>query len=123
MTTKSIDLSWVVVKDLTKAVKFYTEVLGLELKEMNETFGWAELQATGGGSRLGIAQNNDFSPVGPGSNAVVTFTVEDIERAKSEMEKKGVEMVDEIMEIPTVVKLQLFVDTDGNKGQLVELLG
>lgn len=117
---KQINMSWVVVTNLKKAIKFFTEEVGLELKEFNEEFGWAELSGHEGGSRLGVAQASDREPIPAGHNSVVTFTVEDIEKGVQDLKKKGVTLIGDILEIPTVVKMQLFSDADGNKFQLVQ---
>lgn len=120
---KSIGLAWIVVKDLKKAIKFYTEVVGLELKEVQEEFGWAELEGRNGdGAKLGIAVENDIDNMKPGSNAVVTMTVDNLDKAVKEMHKKGVKLEGGVMEIPGQVKLQTMKDSDGNHFQLVELL-
>jgi len=121
MSVKSIDLAWIVVKDFKQAVKYYTEVVGLKLMESNDQFGWAELQGENG-ARLGIAQTHEMNSIGPGENAVVTFTVEDIEAAKGAMVVKGAVCVGEIHEVPGHVKMQLVRDPDGNQFQLVEIL-
>lgn len=112
-----MELSWVVVADLDKAIDFYTKVVGLELKDKHEMFGWAELQGRDGGARLGLAvmQDENFKP---GSNAVVTITVDDIEAAKKDLASKGANMVGETQEVPTICHLQMFSDADGNTMQL-----
>jgi predicted enzyme related to lactoylglutathione lyase len=121
MAVKSIGLIWITVKDLKSAIKFYTEVIGLKLKEQHDQYGWAELSGQdGSGASLGIAQENDMDGMSPGSNAVVTLTVQDIVKAKNEMAKKGAKMVGDILEIPGHVKLQTVEDRDGNRLQLVQ---
>ena len=90
MQVKEIGLSWIVVKDIKAAVDYYTNVVGLKLMEFNEQYGWAELEGYEGGSRLGIAQENPQEKVLAGQNAVVTFTVGNLDLAKAEMVKKGV---------------------------------
>lgn len=114
-----IGLVWVAVADLDKSIKFYTDVVGLKLEEHNEMFGWAELTGEDG-ARLGLAKTDD--PLPPGSNAVVTLTVDDIEKSKAEMSSNGAKMIGDIMEVPGHVKLQLFTDADGNHFQLAELI-
>ncbi len=121
MSVKSIDLAWIVVKDFKKALKFYTEVVGLQLKELNEQHGWAELQGEDG-ARLGIGQCHAMNPIQPGQNAVVTFTVEDLEKAKAEMVKKGTICVGDVLEVPGQVKMQSMQDLDGNQFQIVQTL-
>lgn len=124
MATKEIQLIWVSVKDLHKAVKFYTEVVGLKLCELHEDFGWAELCGQEGGCRLGISQamGDGSDDVLPGGNAVATLTVEDIEMSSKEMEDKGMQLHGAIQEVPGHVKLRMFIDADGNKMQLVQML-
>lgn len=127
MKIKSINLSWVIVTNFEKALKFYTEVVGLKVTELNEEFGWAELSGFEGGALLGIARqssepNKEISPITAGQNAVVTMTVEDITQSKAELEKKGVKTLGDIVECPGGVKLQSFIDLDGNHLQLVQII-
>ena len=122
MRIKSIGLAWIVVKDLKKAIKFYTETVGLKLMEEHESYGWAELQGHEEGARLGIAQLNSEEAIQPGSNAVVTFTVENIEEAMSDLKKNGAKFLGAIQEVPGHVKMQSVVDSDGNHFQIVQKL-
>jgi len=124
MTTKEIQLVWISVKDLHKAVKFYTDVIGLKLCELHEDFGWAELSGQNGGCRLGISQTMEgcSEDVSPGGNAVPTLTVDDIEKSSKDMQAKGLNLHGSLQEVPGHVKLQMFIDQDGNKMQLVEML-
>lgn len=122
MSIKEISLSWIVVEDLKKAVKFYTDVVGLKLNEMHEQHGWAELSGHEGGSRLGIAQKNDRERIQPGQNAVVTLTVENLTKSMADLSKKGAKTLGDVVEVPGMVKLQMIVDNDGNHLQLVEML-
>lgn len=119
---EKMELSWIVVEDIEKAVKFYTETVGLQLKEFSKEFGWAELSGNKGGCLLGLAQANPKEQVLPGENAVVTLTVSNLDEAKKELSKKDVTFLGDILEVPNVVRLQLFVDKDGNKLQLVQHL-
>ncbi|MFS8563986.1 MAG: VOC family protein [Rhabdochlamydiaceae bacterium] len=122
MHIKSMELVWIVVNDLKKAINFYTETVGLKLMEENEGYGWAELQGHEGGARLGIAQTNAEEVVQPGSNAVVTLTVENIEKALEGLNKKGAKLRGDLKEIPGHVKMQSVEDRDGNHFQLVQIL-
>lgn len=121
MSIKSMDLAWMVVKDVKAAIKFYTEVVGLKVREFNEDFGWAELIGKDEKFALGLAQDSDDSPIHPGHNAVITLTVEDIEKSKNELHKKGVKFIGEILEIPGHVKMLLCQDIDGNNFQVVQV--
>lgn len=125
MNTKSMDLVWILSENFKETVKFYTEVVGLKLMELNEQFGWAELEGPAGGARLGIGQKQPESKCSPEdgiTNAVMTFTVANLAKAISEMSAKGAKMVGEVQEIPGHVKLQMVKDANGNHFQLVEVL-
>lgn len=121
MSIKRSDLAWIVVSDFEKAVKYYTEVLGLKLLEQSPEYGWAELGAPDGGSRLGICQENDEDGMKAGQNAVMTFTVDNLEKSKAALAKKGMKFVGNVIEVPNVVKMQTCSDPDGNMFQLCEM--
>ena len=116
-----MQLSWITVADIKKAIKFYTEVMGFELHEFNEEFGWAELSGKEG-ARLGLAAECPEHGNKAGTNAVITVTVSDIAKAIEELKSNNVKLVGEVMEIPGQVKLQTFTDVDGNNFQLCEIL-
>ena len=120
MEIMGLDLAWVVVKDIRQAIQFYTEVVGLQLNEFNEEFGWAELSGSAGGARLGIAQVSDREAIQPGQNAVITLTVKNLAQAISDLSGKGAKMIGAVVEVPGAVKLQMVRDSDGNHFQLVE---
>ena len=121
MDNRGIGLIWITVSDIKKAIDYYSQVLGFQLAEFHEAFGWAELEAASG-ARLGLAQANPDQGMKAGTNAIITITVDDIVSSRAELEGKGVSLMGEIMEIPGEVKLQLCADKDGNQYQLVELL-
>lgn len=124
MTIKRSDLSWITVSDIQKAKKFFTEVIGLELRTDTPEYGWIELMPKDGGSALGIGQFNPNygKEVLPGQNAIVTFTVDDIVKTKAEFEKNGVKLLGDIVEVPGHVKMLFFTDHDGNKFQVCQTL-
>ena len=114
-------LHWIVVKDIKAAIAFYTKIIGLQLKTYDEKYGWAELSGPEG-SLLGIAQENEHQEIKAGSNAVITITVDDIISSRNELAKKSVRLLGDIIEVPEEVKMQTFVDPDGNMMQLVQML-
>lgn len=119
---KSTKLSWVVVSDIKKAKDFYVNKLGLILKEESTDYGWLELEPVDGSYRLGVAEfnpNHDAENK-PGSNSILTFDVENIEKALEFYRQKGITFVGEVLEVPGHVKMIFFVDYDGNKFQLCE---
>lgn len=121
MKTQGIYLSWIVVKNIEASITFYTETVGLELREYNRNFGWAELAGPEGGL-LGLAQENPMDHAKAGTNAVVTVSVEDLLLAINQFKEKGVHLVGDVIEIEGHVKMQTFMDCDGNTLQLVQTL-
>lgn len=121
MKPEGIFLIWIVVKDLDKAIKYYTEVLGLKVEQYSKEYGWAEL-AGPLGAILGLAQESAQMDIKAGSNAVVSVTVKNLIEAKKEMAKKGARFMGEIVEVPGHVKMQTCVDPDGNTLQVVEVI-
>ena len=121
MIVEGIKLTWIVVKDIQSAIKFYTEVVGLTLHKHHAEFGWAELSGPDG-SRLGLAQENDEMDIKAGMNAITAISVEDIDSARSSFLKQGAKLIGEIVEVPGHVKMQTFEDADGNTLQIVQQL-
>jgi len=122
MTVQKVGLCWIVVKDVKAAAKYYTEVVGLKLMELNEQYGWAELEGHEGGTRLGIAQAGPQSGMEPGGNAVMTFTVGDLDASKKEMVAKGAKCDGDVLEVPGHVKMQTLIDADGNRFQICQII-
>lgn len=122
MGAKSAELAWVVVQDLEKAKKFFTEALDFVVTTESEQWGWIELKGKEGGMTIGLAKDDAHSPIARGSNAIITLTVDDIEKERKSLATKGVKLLGDIMEVPGHVKMQLFTDADGNHFQLVQLL-
>jgi predicted enzyme related to lactoylglutathione lyase len=58
-----------------------------------------------------------------GSNAVMAISIEDLDVVCDFYRKKGAKLVGEIIEIPGHVRMQTFLDFDGNMMQIVQKLG
>lgn len=121
MRNQGMQLAWITVSNFDRAIDFYTKTLSMKLTARSEEYRWAELEGESG-AKVGIAEECEFSPIKAGKNAVMTFTVSNLEETKISLENKGITLVGEIMTVPGEVKLQMFQDPDGNYGQLVELL-
>lgn len=121
MEIKKIGLCCITVSNLEESKKFYIETLGLKTSSENKEFGWLELSGTQGGNLLGIGQESEEG-FQAGGNAIVSFVVDDVEKAQIELESKGVEFLTDIMEIPGEVKLTVFTDPDENQFFLVQEL-
>lgn len=124
MIVKRSDMAWITVSDSSKEKKLFVDILGMKIQADAPEYGWMELVAKDGGSALGIGQYNpEYSKeVKPGQNAIVTFSVDDILAAKRVLEKNGVTLLGDIVEVPGHVKMLFFADGDGNKFQICQLL-
>lgn len=121
MAIKRADLAWITVSNLNKAKNFFVDTLGLELREEDAKIKWLELSGAEGGALLGVAEKDGAcSREQPGSNAILTFKVDDIVTTRKAFEAKGVNFFGPTIEIGQHVKLAFFTDSDGNKFQLVE---
>ncbi len=120
MLVKKMGLPWITVSDLQAAKKFYVEVMGFELFEENLEANWLEVKC--GESLIGIWQALPNVYDKPGQNAVLTFTVENIENTKRVLESQGIKFLGDIVEIPGVFRVATYVDADNNKFQLYQSL-
>jgi predicted enzyme related to lactoylglutathione lyase len=124
MKIKNISLAWIATADIAKAKDFFTNTLGLEISADSQEQGWLEFKANDDSFLLGVGEvkeDSENSPIMPGYNAIVTFTVDDIEASKKELEAKNVDVYD-IAEVPCHVKMAFMQDPDGNIFQIVQML-
>ena len=113
-----VTLSWYQVADLDRAKKFYGEVLGL--KQTIEIPGWAEFSHSEGAASIGLNQMRENDDE---RGATVVLRVDDLARAQEDLANKDVKFEGEVEEIPGVVRIATFRDPDGNRLQLVQVLG
>ncbi len=110
-------LSWFAVKDLAKARQFYGQVLGLE--KQFEMEGWAEYAHAPGAASIGLSGN----PAAQGSSgATVVLRVENLDQARKDLAKRGVQFDGDVEEVPGIVRLAAFRDPFGNRLQLAQVL-
>lgn len=98
------------VTDFDAAIKWYQEVLGFELIFRLDDQGWAELKTPTPNLHLGLSAKEK---VEVGGGAIVTFGVHDIDHARNQLEAHKTKMED-MVEVPGMVKLFSFFDPDGN---------
>ena len=122
MTVKKIGLAWITVSDFNKSKDFFKNVLNLDIHEYQDLYGWAEFKGSNEGCLLGVAKSCDQDPCNlkPGANAIVTFTVDNLDQSMAELKGKGVVFVGDVMVVPNGPKMIYFKDLDGNVFQLVQ---
>ncbi len=110
-------LSYVIlyVKDASKAVTFYSETLGLQVK-FNEQ-GWVEFKS--GAVTLALHSDDKLPAKRQGGEPIVVFNVEDIQHAYDGLRAKGVKFEKEpqvVCEIEGKIGRSAdFTDPDGNR--------
>ena len=103
----------IMVADMKKAVKFYVDVLGLELKA-NYGDHYAQLSAPG----ITIGLHPKVKKSKPTEDVSVGFGVKSLSAAMADLKKKGVPFSRVSDDGPT--KLAFFTDLDGNPLYLSE---
>ena len=91
------------------------------MEEETPEYDWMEFVAEDKSFKLGVGTGCS-STIKVGQNAVVTFTVLDINVAKVELQKHHVMLLGDIIEIQGNVKMLMFADSDKNLFQLVKVL-
>lgn len=122
MAIRKIELGWITVSDFAQSKKFFVETLGLDVFSGCDEYTWLEVRGKDGGMLLGVGGSGEGCGLQPGQNAVMTMTVDDIIATRTELEAKGVKFISDVIEVPNIVKMAMFVDLDGNKFQLVQNL-
>ena len=125
---KRLDNVGIAVRDIRRAIDFYTGVLGLE-GQAGETDGTVQIgnaslyifqtQASGSGA---VGRTADYmqNPVGIDHLA---FEVADIEQAGAELERRGVTFVGPVVGNPGEFRYRGFTDPDGNMLYIVQQAG
>jgi CreA protein len=99
------------VKDLDRAIRFYTDVLGFELAERRDDLQFAHLDTNVDGLQIGLSQQSE--PKGSGS-VLLNIGVKDVAAARAALEARGVVFRRPTVVIPGKVALAEFADPDGN---------
>jgi predicted enzyme related to lactoylglutathione lyase len=110
------------VQDMDRALRFYGEVLGIEVVDRSEY--WSSLNLAG--ARIGLHGNGGQpvpevprDPHGAHAGATLTLRVADIDAAVAHLEAAGVEFLGEIARSPWGSTVA-FLDPDGNVLKLMQ---
>lgn len=113
-----VDTLFIPVRDLGKAIDWYTQVLEFRLIWRNDEGGYACVD--GGGLPITLAQTPPDKEFVPFTNAPCNFYVRDIEAAAAFLKSKEIEVseIDKLYE----VKWFWFKDPDGNRLEVCSYL-
>jgi len=100
------------VADFESAIQWYQDVLGFKLLYKMDEMAWCELSTGVDRVNIGLSAVEQMHTGGGG--ATLTFGVKDIDKARAELEGKGVKFDGETRVIPEMVKLATFFDPSGN---------
>ena len=105
---EKLDFVGVPTQDVERAKQFYGETLGLRKDDKSESEFWV------GETCLGIWEpEQQGMPFAPSKNGHLALHVEDVEKARAELEEKGVEFAGDTFDTG-VCHMALFTDPDGN---------
>lgn len=102
----------IMVSDMDAAVKFYTEILGLKLKNRYGNH-WADIEGPG----ISIGLHPKSKDIKTGDNLQIGLNVNDLDEAVKALEEKGVQCK---VHGDDQVRLAFFTDPDGNTLYLVQ---
>jgi len=106
------------VKNMDASTAFYRDVLGLKPTKKGKHR--TEFATHTGTLTIGLSLTAKDTPAGAGS--WMTFGVKDIEVALAALRKNKARIVGEVQTIPGLVKLATFLDPNGNRFKLYQLL-
>jgi predicted enzyme related to lactoylglutathione lyase len=101
----------VFVSDMQRAVEFYQQTLGLELKFTADEHGYASFASSGLG--FGLARVEAGSPL-LGQHTGIGWAVSDLEASYAELRSKGVHFTMPPTQQPWGGFMAMFADPDGN---------
>ena len=110
----------ITVSDFRAAASWYEEVLGFQkLYEVPE-MPWGEWATNVPGMTVGLSQPQPGEAIQTSGGAVLTFGVQDIDKARGWLESKGVRFTGATEEVAGMVTLATFFDPDGNTFMLAQ---
>jgi predicted enzyme related to lactoylglutathione lyase len=103
------------VADLTRAIRFYEDVLEWKMTERRDDLGFAHIATNVSGLELGLSAGSPNSGTGA---SIVNIGVANVAEARALLEKRGVRFAGPTQVIPGKVALAAFADPDGNRLRL-----
>ncbi len=104
------------VSDFDKAIDWYSRALGFELEYRLDQYKWCEMRTPHPNINVGLGESEEVKNGG----TVPTWTVKDIDAARSHLESVGARFDGDTYQIEDMVKLATFYDPDGNAWMLAQ---
>ena len=117
---------YLAVSDLDRALAFYRDVLGFEVRtdtEFGEGFRWVEVAPAGAYTVIALVKPSGPDDRQPGGSAPFGFDTANLAAAMSEFGSRGLEFEDVMDGDGQVPPMAYFRDPDGNRILLVEETG
>lgn len=116
----STGIATVFVTDMDRAVRFYTETLGLRLTQRYGDH-WAQVEA--GKLTIGLHPASTHKPAGRNGSITIGFVLSTpIEDAVSALTQKGVKFHGPVAVDPNAGKFAYFEDPDGNSLYMMQIV-
>jgi catechol 2,3-dioxygenase-like lactoylglutathione lyase family enzyme len=119
---QAVNIVCVPVVDTDRAIAFYTEKLGFEVRTdvpFGEGDRWTEVAPPGSATTLALVPGRNETT--PGTNSRVIMNVDDIEATHAELKSRGVDVDDEVTNFGgPVPPMFWFRDQDGNVHLIVQ---
>lgn len=104
------------VRDRHRSAAWYSDMLGFTLLYHADDAGWSEMATMTDGVTLGFGEQTDPAP----GNTVPVFGVQDIAKARTDLETAGVRFDGDTETIEGMVSTATFYDPDGNALMLAQ---
>ena len=119
----SMEFCWVTinVKDMQESLRFYQDILGLNINRRMSPGPKTEIVFLGsGGTEVELIRNADKTEFSYGRDISIGFTVESVENTIAVLKIKGIEKIAGPFQPSPMIKFIYVDDPNGVKVQLVE---